>query len=74
MGVERARSAHRRNPARWRRAALFLRCAGTADYHPGRIWCCQSSAVGRGRPTDPDDFSYGQHARLQLRRLRPDHR
>ncbi|UST77048.1 hypothetical protein PSH90_08495 [Pseudomonas sp. FP1762] len=30
--------------------------------------------MGRGRPTDPDDFSYGKHARLQLRRLRPDHR
>nr|WP_309298236.1 hypothetical protein [Pseudomonas atacamensis] len=72
--MERARPAHRRNTARWRRAALFLRRAGPADYHSGRIWCCQSSGVGRGRPTDPDDFSYGQHARLQLWRLRADHR
>ncbi|UST71872.1 hypothetical protein NF674_08455 [Pseudomonas moraviensis] len=30
--------------------------------------------MGRRRPTDPDDFSYGQHAGLQLRCLRPDHR
>nr|WP_241662950.1 hypothetical protein [Pseudomonas sp. Sample_9] len=30
--------------------------------------------MGRRRPTDPDDFSYGKHARLQLWRLRPDHR
>ncbi|WPC30841.1 hypothetical protein OE648_15545 [Pseudomonas moraviensis] len=30
--------------------------------------------MGRRRPTDPDDFSGGQHLRLQLRCLRPDHR
>nr|WP_310053376.1 hypothetical protein [Pseudomonas fluorescens] len=72
--MERTWPAHRGNPAgRWR-AALFLRCAGPADYHPGRIWCRQPSAVGRRRPADPDDFSDGQHPRLQLRRLRPDHR
>ncbi|YCP96275.1 hypothetical protein M1D58_08710 [Pseudomonas sp. R4-76] len=27
--------------------------------------------MGRRWPTDPDDISYRQHPRLQLRRLRP---
>nr|WP_264082152.1 hypothetical protein [Pseudomonas hamedanensis] len=30
--------------------------------------------MGRRRPADPDDFSYGRQSRLQLRRLRSGHR
>ncbi|MEG0065428.1 MAG: hypothetical protein RR740_12595 [Pseudomonas sp.] len=30
--------------------------------------------MGRCWPTDPDDFSYGRHSRLQLWRLQPGHR
>nr|WP_233427263.1 hypothetical protein [Pseudomonas lini] len=30
--------------------------------------------MGCRRPTDPDDFAYRCHSRLQLQRLRQDHR
>ncbi|MEB0226186.1 hypothetical protein QN407_30275 [Pseudomonas sp. 10S4] len=30
--------------------------------------------MGRGRPTDPDDFTYRRHPSFQLQRLRSDHR
>ncbi|WLI15673.1 hypothetical protein PSH65_29430 [Pseudomonas sp. FP603] len=30
--------------------------------------------MGCDRPTDPDDFAYWRQPRVQLQRLRPDHR
>nr|WP_254846344.1 hypothetical protein [Pseudomonas koreensis] len=72
-GLECPRPVDRGNAARRWRAAFFLRRTGSADHNRRRTRCSHSSALGRRWPTDSDDFSYRQHSRLQLWRLRSGH-